>query len=553
MGLFGKKNKVNLNDFKFDPTLHFESKQRDDYSPEAFTFRHANTIMTIAMAKNWFGEDDAIPATSIFDEAISADMPEWALEIEVDSSLLNTDRYFENSTRIGWSHSKLGKKFQAQVEKLGATVHLMPCPQDLSKDILTGNWQLCDGRTLIQMGEIWRNDATGNEFVYWHIDGLVRTRPPMFAKDDDLALKVFLPYMFQSTAYLSESPFPSTPIVMRTREEQFGVSSPGDIPKIAFHTENNIRNFATAYQGNQKQAVFFWTPQSTQYGYIFEENQISDSMNEALITVLDALPKVGDILADGYCNCGPGSGLYFQASCYADRTVFSPESVAPIFLGEFVPGALYGDLDLRALNVYNSSAGALGDGIEKDDEELVNLGVSGLFDLMNNGCGSSVAHSVNTLFYNQLSNREAFLGEIDGQRFKDWVHDSKIYLNFVSKLDIDSQNANALSNLASLYLEEENFEEAQKCVNEGLEILENVDTNKTVSFLWAADTKASLPIRLELMAHQMGIHLENDKNDQAVKVAKEIVAIAESNNYDDGSVLAAKYILGQSDTGTPRY
>ena len=55
------------------------------------------------------------------------------------------------------------------------------------------------------------------------------------------------------------------------------------------------------------------------------------------------------------------------------------------------------------------------------------------------------------------------------------------------------------------------------------------------------------------MAHQMGIHLENDKNDQAVKVAKEIVAIAESNNYDDGSVLAAKYILGQSDTGTPRY
>ena len=147
MGLFGKKNKVNLNDFKFDPTLHFESKQRDDYSPEAFTFRHANTIMTIAMAKNWFGEDDAIPATSIFDEAISADMPEWALEIEVDSSLLNTDRYFENSTRIGWSHSKLGKKFQAQVEKLGATVHLMPCPQDLSKDILTGNWQRLQSRS----------------------------------------------------------------------------------------------------------------------------------------------------------------------------------------------------------------------------------------------------------------------------------------------------------------------------------------------------------------------------------------------------------------------
>ena len=552
MGIFGKKSKIKPEYFKFSSERKFQSKQRDDFGPEAFTFRHANILMTIAMAKNWLGDDECISATKFYKDLKIDDVPDWVQEIEVHKSLIGTDRYFEKATRIGWSESKIGKKFQEQAQRVGALTHLMPCPQDLSQDILTGNWKLCDGTTLIQMGEVWRDNSNGKEFIYWHIDALVRTRPPLLKPENDLATKLFIPYIFQSASYLSESPFPSTPIVMKSREAQFGCADKKDIPKIAIHTENNCRNFGTTYEGDQMQAIFLWTPQITRYGYIFEEKDISGTMDEALITVFDALPKVGDILADGYCNWGPDSELSLQASCFADRSIFSPEEYAPIFIGEYVPGSIYAELDFRALHVYNNSYQALYEGMQEDNEELVNAGLSGFYDLMNYCCGSSVGHSVNALIFAQFNNPESFLGEKSEARYQEWLHDSKMFLNFVTKFDIDFQNANAHSNLASIHIDEGEFAEAQKCVTAGLHILETANPNKSVSLLWDSNPKAILPIKLELMMHQVSLHMEKDEKALANKLAKEIVGIANENDYDDGNVLAASYVLSQSDTGKPR-
>ena len=552
MGIFGKKSKIKPEYFKFSSERKFQSKQRDDFGPEAFTFRHANILMTIAMAKNWLGDDECISATKFYKDLKIDDAPDWVQEIEVHKSLIGTDRYFEKATRIGWSESKIGKKFQEQAQRVGALTHLMPCPQDLSQDILTGNWKLCDGTTLIQIGEVWRDNSNGKEFIYWHIDALVRTRPPLLKPENDLATKLFIPYIFQSASYLSESPFPSTPIVMKSREAQFGCADKKDIPKIAIHTENNCRNFGTTYEGDQMQAIFLWTPQITRYGYIFEEKDISGTMDEALITVFDALPKVGDILADGYCNWGPDSELSFQASCFADRSIFSPEEYAPIFIGEYVPGSIYAELDFRALHVYNNSYQALYEGMQEDNEELVNAGLSGFYDLMNYCCGSSVGHSVNALIFAQFNNPESFLGEKSEARYQEWLHDSKMFLNFVTKFDIDFQNANAHSNLASIHIDEGEFAEAQKCVTAGLHILETANPNKSVSLLWDSNPKAILPIKLELMMHQVSLHMEKDEKALANKLAKEIVGIANENDYDDGNVLAASYVLSQSDTVKPR-
>ena len=552
MGIFGKKSKIKPEYFKFSSERKFQSKQRDEFGPEAFTFRHANILMTIAMAKNWLGDDECISATKFYKDLKINDVPDWAEEIEVHKSLVNTDRYFEKATRIGWSESKIGKKFQEQAERVGALTHLMPSPQDLSQDILAGNWKLCDGTTLIQMGEVWKDNSNGQEFIYWHIDALVRTRPPILKPENDLATKLFLPYLFQSASYLSESPFPSTPIVMKSREAQFGYADKKDIPKIAIHTENNCRNFGTTYEGDQMQAIFLWTPQITRYGYVFEEKDISGTMDEALITVFDALPKVGDILADGYCNWGPDSELSFQASCFADRSLFSPEEYAPIFIGEYVPGSIYAELDFRALHVYNNSYQAFYEGMQEDNEELVNAGMGGFYDLINNGCGSSVGHSVNALIFAQFNNPESFLGEKSEPRYQEWLHDSKMFLKFVTKFDIDFQNANAYSNLALIHIDEGEFAEAQKCVTAGLHILETANPNKSVSLLWESNPKAILPIKLELMMHQVSIHMEKDEKALANKLAKEIVSIATENDYDDGNVLAASYVLSQSDTGRPR-
>ena len=552
MGIFGKKSKINPESFKFNAERKFQSKQRDEFGPEAFTFRHANILMTIAMAKNWLGDDECISATKFYKDLKINDVPDWAEEIEVHKSLVNTDRYFEKATRIGWSESKIGKKFQEQAERVGALTHLMPSPQDLSQDILAGNWKLCDGTTLIQMGEVWKDNSNGQEFIYWLIDALVRTRPPILKPENDLATKLYLPYLFQSASYLSESPFPSTPIVMKSREAQFGYTDKKDIPKIAIHTENNCRNFGTTYEGDQMQAIFLWTPQITRYGYVFEEKDIHGTMDEALITVFDALPKVGDILADGYCNWGPDSELSFQASCFADRSLFSPEEYAPIFIGEYVPGSIYAELDFRALHVYNNSYQAFYEGMQEDNEELVNAGMGGFYDLINNGCGSSVGHSVNALIFAQFNNPESFLGEKSEPRYQEWLHDSKMFLKFVTKFDIDFQNANAYSNLALIHIDEGEFAEAQKCVTAGLHILETANPNKSVSLLWESNPKAILPIKLELMMHQVSIHMEKDEKALANKLAKEIVRIANENDYDDGNVLAASYVLSQSDTGRPR-
>ena len=552
MGIFGKKSKIKPEYFKFSSERKFQSKQRDEFGPEAFTFRHANILMTIAMAKNWLGDDECISATKFYKDLKIDDVPDWAQEIEVHKSLVNTDRYFEKATRIGWSESKIGKKFQEQAERVGALTHLMPSPQDLSQDILAGNWKLCDGTTLIQMGEVWKDNSNGQEFIYWHIDALVRTRPPILKPENDLATKLYLPYLFQSASYLSESPFPSTPIVMKSREAQFGYTDKKDIPKIVIHTENNCRNFGTTYEGDQMQAIFLWTPQITRYGYVFEDKNISGTMDEALITVFDALPKVGDILADGYCNWGPDSELSFQASCFADRSLFSPEEYAPIFIGEYVPGSIYAELDFRALHVYNNSYQAFYEGMQEDNEELVNAGMGGFYDLINNGCGSSVGHSVNALIFAQFNNPESFLGEKSEPRYQEWLHDSKMFLKFVTKFDIDFQNANAYSNLALIHIDEGEFADAQKCVTAGLHILETANPNKSVSLLWESNPKAILPIKLELMMHQVSIHMEKDEKALANKLAKEIVSIATENDYDDGNVLAASYVLSQSDTGRPR-
>ena len=553
MGLFGnKKNKLDEKFFKFDATLEFKSSQRNDYSEDAFTFRHANILITIAMAKNWFGEDSSLSADKIFGKSSLEELHEWAKEIEINKSLLNTNNFFDGYHRISWSESKIGSKFQAIVEKLGAKTHLMPSPNDLSQDVLTGNWSLCDGRTLIQLGDVWKNNTSGHEFIYWHIDALVRTRPPMSGDGKDLATQVFLPYMFQSAAYLSESPFPSTPIVMRTREQQFGLDNFEDIPKLAFLTEENSRNFGTVNANNQMQAIFLWAPQITHYGYIIEDKHLENPKEELFITILDALPKVGDILADGYCNWGPDSELNFQASCYSDRASYSPEEYSWIYVGEFVPGSLYAELDIRSQTVYSNCSEALRKGLENNDIQLVNLGANGLYNLMRFGFGSSFVHSINSLFYTQFSNSEGFFGDRNDERFKKFIYDSESVLKFATSLPIDFQDANAYSNLAWLYIDQENFEEAQKCVDKGTKIIAESNLNKSVSLLWSTDPKALLPVKLELMMHQVTIFMSNDENDKADRIASDLIAIAKENDYEDGSVLAAKYILGLSDTGTSR-
>ena len=541
MGLFSKK--LNPKDFAYNSVLTFKSQQRDDYSEDAFTFRHANIVMTLAMAQNWFGNNlvDAKQAFKGSNLKISQ-LPDWSQEMKVDKTLLDTEIAFDGCERIAWSKSKVGPKFKEMLVRAGATTGLMKCPQNLSIDVETGTWKLCDGRPFAQLGEVWRNKKTGKEFVYWHFDALVRSRRSLKPSGVDASEKYFMPYIFQSAGYLSETIFPSVGVVMTTREKQFGVEKPSQIPALTFHTEENHRVFSVASTPNGFSADYIWSPSTTRYGYIFEENQVNESMDSALITVLDALPKVADILADGYCNWPPGSEIDFQASCLSDVSIFDDSNTADFHRGIIVPGPLYSELDIRTMQVYDACSRAFHEAIAKNDIEALDVIVPSLHGLIALGSGAIVSHCANTFFYSIYHNQHMFPNLV-GENLEEWIAYTENLLRYTALQDIDSQNANALSNLATLLSDRADYKAALQCIDDALEILSNRDDTQTVSFAWQPGFQANLPIELELYVSKASIFMEQDKPDKARELAEKVVRIAQENDFDGGEVLAAKYIL----------
>jgi len=541
MGLFSKK--LNPKDFAYNSVLTFKSQQRDDYSEDAFTFRHANIVMTLAMAQNWFGNNlvDAKQAFKGSNLKISQ-LPDWSQEMKVDKTLLNTEIAFDGCERIAWSKSRIGPKFKEMLGRAGATTGLMKCPQDLSIDVETGTWKLCDGRPFAQLGEVWRNKKTGKEFVYWHFDALVRSRRSLKPSGVDASEKYFMPYIFQSAGYLSETIFPSVGVVMTTREKQFGVEKLSQIPTLTFHTEENHRVFSVTSTSAGFSADYIWSPSTTRYGYIFDENQVNESMDSALITVLDALPKVADILADGYCNWPPGSEIDFQASCLSDVSIFDDSNTADFHRGIIVPGPLYSELDIRTMQVYDACSRAFHEAIAKNDIEALDVIVPSLHGLIALGSGAIVSHCANTFFYSIYHNQHMFPNLV-GENLEEWMAYTENLLRYTALQDIDSQNANALSNLATLLSDRADYKAALQCIDDALEILSNRDDTKTVSFAWQPGFRANLPIELELYVSKASIYMEQDKPHKARELAEKVVRIAQENDFDGGEVLAAKYIL----------
>jgi len=130
-----------------------------------------------------------------------------------------------------------------------------------------------------------------------------------------------------------------------------------------------------------------------------------------------------------------------------------------------------------------------------------------------------------------------------GENLEEWMAYTENLLRYTALQDIDSQNANALSNLATLLSDRADYKAALQCIDDALEILSNRDDTKTVSFAWQPGFRANLPIELELYVSKASIYMEQDKPDKARELAEKVVRIAQENDFDGGEVLAAKYIL----------
>jgi tetratricopeptide (TPR) repeat protein len=265
-------------------------------------------------------------------------------------------------------------------------------------------------------------------------------------------------------------------------------------------------------------------------------------MDAALITVLDALPKVADILADGYCNWPPESDLDFQASALSDISIFDDSSTADFHRGIIIPGPLYTELNVRTMQAYDACSRAFHEAIAKNDSEALDVLLPALHNIIALGTGAIVSHAANTFFYSVYNNQSAF-PVLAGETLEEWLAYSENLLRYIALQDIDSQNANALSNLATLLSDRGDYKSALRCIEDALEILANRDDTKTVSLAWQPGYIANLSIELELYISKASIFMEQDKHDKARELAEKVIQIAKEHNHDSGEVLAAKYIL----------
>jgi tetratricopeptide (TPR) repeat protein len=158
------------------------------------------------------------------------------------------------------------------------------------------------------------------------------------------------------------------------------------------------------------------------------------------------------------------------------------------------------------------------------------------------GTGAIVSHAANTFFYSVYNNQSAF-PVLTGETLEEWLAYSENLLRYVALQDVDSQNANALSNLATLLSDRGDYKSALKCIDDGLEILADRDDTKPVSLAWQPGYQANLPIELELYISKASIFMDQDKPEKARELAEKVLRIANENDFDSGEVLAAKYML----------
>jgi len=541
MGIFSNKADK-LSEFRINLDYLYKPKARDDYSEDAFTFKHANVLISIAAAQLWFGGAMVGLKQAIGKSKGGVDYPEWTDEMQVSEFLLNSGKIFSSAKRSAWSNSKFATHFSESMAGLGATIQLVPCPQDSSIDIISGTWGLSDGKQFALMGEVWIDSKSGKEFVYWYFDALVRTRPAYSQISPHPSTLYFLPYLFQSCGYLSETMFPSVPIVMQTREKAFGFEDSDLAPKLAFHTEENYFHLALTSDGNQLAVNYFWTPETTRYGYIFHEVDDLSPYLTAISVATDALPKVADILVDGYSNFPSESEIPFQNSCYADSIIFEQGVLWHFEKGIFIPGPIYIDMEIRTIELYAKSQEVAQTGVQRKDAALLLAGLNGYQEIISKGVGAAIAHAANSYVYTQTSAGNNLLALSDAAKagFKDYAAG---ILNFVTGLPVDLQDANACSNLAMIEVSREKFKEALDAVNLGINKLKENRRHFPYSMMGNSIPELNPGIKLELFATKAELLYRSGNKAKAKEIATDILEDAKASDHMGPEIEKAKWII----------
>ena len=491
----------------FDPqSFSFNPRPFDGFGDGVFSFHNANLEIVIGSSERWFA-GEYTPAEKIA-KKIEGGIPEWSSEWSLNEHFTDGQDFFNDFEAILWENSKFGARFISLLKAAGAhvdhgyygrtvvydkedgTKEVIPLSTPI--DIYSGIWALSDGTRFIQKGQAFKSKLDGHEIVFWNIDALINSRASLVPVNNSASHLVLIPHLLQVATYLAETPFPSPlsgSLGLFRREATFGEGNVNP-PRPATRFQKDAISWGLVTNKGENQAIGLWAPELYQHGYVFTDSMSDEEISAAIPAVCDGLPKILEILVDGYANWPEDSELNFQLSLQSGSSQCEDEEFYKY--GLYVPGQIYGALCNRSIERYNELY-AQQDALEKQGK--TNEVLDGLMDfkyLADFGMGSIICHSANTYSFNVIPKSLELNPEEMLKYFKD--------------IDVDSQGTNAISNLLLHFIYRKNFKEADSYIDEALAMSERPGPNlETVSHFHNWDGSFEIEITLEILESALTI------------------------------------------------
>jgi hypothetical protein len=500
------------------------------------------------MARDWFG-DSPVPIREALKNSKlvkAEDMysppadTEFNLlgEPSVDRSLLKSYSALDGCERISWTSSKIAVRWQKALEAKGVMFHELKSPQNLEIEIIMGTWVLFDAHSVLPIiGEAWKNTKTGEEFVYWFVDALAKTRrtevPPM----EYPSHQFFYAEMFQRLGYLSETVFPSSMVRVRNRDMEFGVELSEQAPKVVLNVQRDYYVLGISQGEKELDVRYDWAPEVTRYGYIISESVPFETVEEVIIQSVNAFPKFMSILMDGFANWCFNENINFQSELFTDLDLKGPDDQDVYSVGLNVPGPAYCGLAWKSVLSY-----ALLDELVRNEKIMENADNvmfhrGGLFRLATQGVGPAAVHALNTLYFKIISQDDVTtIPENARQKIEEII-------SYFTSYPFDRQDANAFSNLALLQTAWGKQKEALVSANKGIALFTSDLQQKHVTEMSGGGQFYPIIIKWELYLTKARVLVLLNQPEQAKEPLVSLIREARAMKFSGPELADAEGLL----------
>jgi hypothetical protein len=312
------------------------------------------------------------------------------------------------------------------------------------------------------------------------------------------------------------------------------------MPQLAFHSVKDYYHAVITLTDDVPALSFEWTAETVRYGYIFKHVEDLSENEISIAVAASALPKVADILVDGFCNY-PSK---FQTRTCSDSSIYPEGALEHFEIGRFLPGPFAQYVDLESLFLTLKCDEILEEALAKKSATKMRVALNGYQEIISNGSGAAVPHSINGYVHSMLHYGGTVLGLSESERAD--IHDymAKL-LNYVSAMPVDLQDANGLSNLALIEIARKRFNEALQAVNSGITLLKQDRSHIPASSFGNSVPNENPWIKLELFATRAELLFRAGDSKKAKELAEKILAEAKQINYDGPEIKKVKWILTQ--------